>query len=108
MFRSSFLAGLAGIVVAAASAIPAQASNGKWVLVGEQTVSTTADRDVLNLGPDAGRFEALKFQVFGNRVAFGEVRVVYGHGKTEILNVQEHVNSGETTQSYDLKGEHSR
>jgi hypothetical protein len=105
MFRRSFLAGLAGIVVAAAAAFPAQAAT-QWVMVGEQTVSTHSDRDVLVLGADEGRYEALKFQVFGNRVAFGEVKVVYGNGTSEVLDVQEHVHAGEVTPEYDLKGQH--
>ena len=44
MFSKSILIGLAGIAIAVA-ALPAQAAT-QWVMVGEQTVSTRADRDV--------------------------------------------------------------
>jgi hypothetical protein len=106
MFRRSFLAGLAGIVVASAAALPAQATSTRWVMLGEQTVSTHADRDVLVLGADEGRFEALKFQVFGNRVAFAEVRVVFGNGTSQILNVREHMRPGDMSPAYDLEKQH--
>jgi hypothetical protein len=97
---------LAGILVAAATAVPAQASNTEWVTVGEQTVSTRTDQDVLVLGTDEGRYEALKFEVFGNRVAFARVKVVYGNGESEILDVKEHVRPGNITPAYDLEGRH--
>jgi hypothetical protein len=93
---------LAGMVVAAA-AMPAHAAT-EWVMLGEQPVSTSADRDVLIVGGDEGRFEALKFEVQGNRVHFGEVRVVYRHGESEVLDVKEHMRPGQTSPSYDLKG----
>lgn len=89
MFHRSFLAGLAGIVMAAAAAAPVQAAT-KWVELGEQTVSTRADRDVLVLGADEGRYEALKFQVFGNRIAIAQVKVVFGNGQSQYLDVKEH------------------
>ena len=110
MFRKSLLAGLAGIVVAATAAVPAQAHRGeftpaRWVELGEQMVSTRTDRDVMILGADEGRFEALKFQVFGNRVAIAEVKVVFGNGDSQYLDVKEHLQPGEMTPAYDLNKE---
>jgi len=104
MFRRSFLAGLAGIAITAVAVIPAQAN--QWVQLGEQTVGHNTDRDIVYIGADEGRYEALRFRVFGNRVAFAEARVVYGNGMSEVLNVKEHVQSGETTRAYDLEGRH--
>jgi hypothetical protein len=104
MLRSSILAGLAGVAIAAFATVPAQAS--QWVELGEQTVGHNADRDVVYVGGDEGRYEALRFRVLGNRVAFAEVRVLYGNGTSEVLNVKEHVQPGETTQAYDLHGQH--
>ena len=104
MFRRSFLAGLAGIVVAAAAAVPAQAS--QWVMLGQQSVGLNTDKDVYYVGADEGRYDALRFRVLGNRVAFAEARVFYGNGSSQVLNVKEHVKPGETTKAYDLKGEH--
>jgi hypothetical protein len=103
MFRKSILAGLAGIAMAIA-ALPAQAA--QWVQLGQQKVGHNADRDTLYVGSYEGRFEALRFRVLGNAVAFAEVRVIYGNGKSEVLDVKEHVQAGETTRSYDLRGRH--
>ena len=97
MFNKSLLAGLAGIVMAAAAAVPAYAS--QWVELGEQTVGRNVDKDVYYVGADEGRYEALRFRVLGNRVAFAEARVFYGNGTSEVLNVKEHVQPGETTQA---------
>ena len=103
MLRKSILAGLAGIAVAIA-ALPAQAA--QWVQLGEQKVNHSADRDTLYVGAYEGRYEALRFRVTGNEVAFAEVRVVYGNGTSEVLDVKEHVQPGETTRPYDLRGQH--
>src|SRR5262245_5699096 len=112
MFRRSFLTALTGFVVAAAAAVPARAhapvfTPTKWVELGEQTVSSRADRDVLILGADEGRYEALKFKVFGNRVAIAQVKVVFGNGQYQYLDVKEHMQPGETSQAYDLDKRHT-
>jgi hypothetical protein len=103
MFRRTFLAGLAGIAMTIA-ALPAQAA--QWVQLGQQKVGHNADRDTLYVGSYEGRYEALRFRVLGNAVAFAEVRVIYGNGSSEVLDVKEHVQSGETTRAYDLRGRH--
>ena len=86
MLRNSILAGLAGVAIAAFATVPAQAN--QWVELGEQTVGHNADRDVVYVGGDEGRYEALRFRVLGNRVAFAEVRVLYGNGTSEVLDVK--------------------
>ena len=111
MFRRSFLTALTGFVAAAAAAVPTHAHTPdftptRWVELGEQVVSTRADRDVLILGADEGRYEAITFQVFGNRVAIAQVKVVFGNGQSQYLDVREHVQPGETTPAYDLDKQH--
>ena len=104
MFRRTFLAGLAGIAMAAVATIPAHAN--EWVMLGQQSVGLNPDKDVFYVGGDEGRYEALRFRALGNRVAFAEVRVIYGNGTSEVLDVKEHVQPGETTPAYDLQGKH--
>lgn len=104
MFNKSLLAGLAGVILSAATSLPALAS--EWVQLGEQSVNRHADRDVLVVGTDEGRYEALRFRALGNGVTFAEVRVLYGNGSSEVLNIKEHVRAGETTRPYDLQGRH--
>jgi hypothetical protein len=44
--------------------------------------------------------------VIGNRVAVGDVKVYYGNGTSEHIDVREHLTPGQTTVAYDLKGVH--
>jgi hypothetical protein len=104
MLRKSILAGVAGISLAVMATAPARAD--QWVKVGEQTVGLKTDRDVYYLGADEGRYEALRFRVLGNSVAFAEARVFFGNGTNQVLNVKEHVQPGQMTPAYDLKGQH--
>src|SRR5437667_11182097 len=83
MLRRSFLAGLAGVAMAAVTTIPAHAD--QWVMLGQQSVGLNPDKDVFYVGTDEGRYEALRFRVFGNQVAFAEARVLYGKGTSEVL-----------------------
>jgi len=111
MFRRTFLAGIAGIVVAAIATIPAHAhplppQDDQWVMLGQQGVGLNPDRDVFYVGPDRGSFDALRFRVLGNQVAIAEARVFYGNGTSEVLDVKEHMQPGESSQAYDLKGQH--
>lgn len=103
MLRRTLLAGLAGIAATAALSITPAAAD-QWVLLGQQKVGKSVDKDVYPVGADKGQFSALKFRVTGNRVSVAEVRVFYGNGTTEFLPVKEHVNNGEETKAYDLKG----
>lgn len=103
MLRRTLLAGFAGLAAAAAFTITPAAAD-QWILIGQQKVGKLADKDVYPIGLDKGQFSALKFRVTGNRVAIAEVRVFYGNGTSEFLPVQEHVQNGQETKAYDLKG----
>src|SRR5262245_56732928 len=102
MLRRTFLAGLAGLSIAAFAAVPARAD--QWVLLGQVTVGLNPDKDVFHVGGEEGRFNALRFRALGNRVNVVEVRVHYGNGEIEYLNVREHMMPGQFTPAYDLKG----
>lgn len=106
MLRRTFLTALAGVagmaVTSIASTMPAHAD--QWVLLGQQHVGHNADMDVFHIGGEEGQFRALRFAVTGNRVAVAQVRVFYGNGTSEFLNVTEHVMPGTFTKAYDLAG----
>src|SRR5262245_6020258 len=103
MLRRSFLAGLAGLSIAAFAVVPAARADN-WVLLGQQTVGLNPDKDVYHVGVEEGRFNALRFRALGNRVNVAEVRVFYGDGTVEYLNVREHMMPGQFTLAYDLRG----
>jgi hypothetical protein len=44
--------------------------------------------------------------VLGNRVAIARVKVVFGNGQSQYLDVKEHIQPGETTPIYDLDKQH--
>lgn len=104
MLTKSLLSAAAGLSLLALAAAPANANT--WVNLGVQNVEFNTDRDVFVVGWDAGRFDSLRFRVMGNQVAIADVIVHYGNGSKEHLNVKEHLQPGELTQSYDLKGDH--
>ncbi len=104
MFTKSLLSGVAGLSLLALASATAQAAT--WVNLGVQSVEFSTDRDVFHIGWSAGRFESLKFKVMGNQVEIADVIVFYGNGTKEHLNVKEHLQPGEITAAYDLKGDH--
>jgi Protein of unknown function (DUF2541) len=104
MFSKALLSSVAGFSLLALASSPLQAAT--WVNLGVQSVEFSADRDVFHVGWNHGRFDRLRFRVMGNRVGIADVVVFYGNGSKEHLNVQEHLQPGEITAAYDLKGDH--
>jgi hypothetical protein len=100
MFRITLLAGATVLLSAIA---PANATT--WRLLGTQAASASADHDTFYVGRSAGRFGALKFRVLDRRIALADVKVIYGNGSSEHLDVREHLRPGDTTPAYDLKGD---
>lgn len=100
MFRIALLAGATALLSAIA---PASATT--WRLLGTQTASASADHDTFYIGRSAGRFGALKFRVLDRRIALADVKVIYGNGSSEHLDVREDLRPGDTTPAYDLKGD---
>ena len=99
-------AGFAALALSLSTLSPATANQVQFL--GEQRVGRNPDFDTFQIGPEAGRFDALQFRVLGNRVALADVKVHYLNGTSEHLNVQEHINPGTTTAAYDLRGDHRR
>lgn len=104
MLTKSLLSAAAGLALLAAASAPAAANT--WVNLGVQNVEFNSDRDVFFVGWDSGRYDSLRFKVTGNQVAIADVVVFYGNGTKEHLDVKEHLQPGELTRSYDLKGDH--
>lgn len=79
---------------------------GKWVHLGTERVGTRPDKDIVYVGRDEGRFEKLMLKVTGGDVHVGDVKVVYGNGTSEHLNVQEYLRAGQSSPAFDLRGHH--
>lgn len=107
MLRRTFLAALA--MLAAATVLPdlasAQRGQGKWELLGTQKVGFTVDRDVIRVGRREGRFRAIQLRVRGNDIHMMDLKVVYGNGQTEDIQVRSMIKARSQTRVIDLKGD---
>ena len=61
-------------------AAPAVAAHDEWVRVGSRQVDYGGDRDIIRLGPDAGRFDALKLEVAGGPLELYDLIVTFADG----------------------------
>jgi hypothetical protein len=82
-----------------------------WVLLGEQSVGFTQDRDVINVNQSEDfyrdrRFRTLHFVVDGNDIYFNAVRLVFMNGYSEEIRVDRLVPAGTDT-PLDLRGDRS-
>lgn len=75
------------------------------VLFGIQEVGSEADRDVLRLGREYGRFARLRVRALGNSVHIKEMRVIYAGGEPDVLTFDAEVAADERTPWLDLKGD---
>ena len=80
------------------------ASAAQWVKLGERKVDKQADHDVLEIGGEEGKFKAIKFEVHDADVDIHKVRIVYGNGEDEVLEVKHHIKEGHESPQIDLAG----
>lgn len=76
-----------------------------WRALGQREVNFRAERDRIELGRDAGRFNKLRFVVRGNAVEVLDVKVTFGNGQTQDVQVREKIREGGATRVIDLGGE---
>lgn len=84
-----------------------QAGRGSpgWDLLGAQRVSMVAkDVDSFRVGEKAGRFKSLRVTVRGGNVRFYGMRIVYGNGSIEDVQLSGELRDGQSSQPLDLKG----
>lgn len=76
-----------------------------WQLLGQETVDTARDRDVIRVGREEGRFNALVLRVKGGDVNLRELRVIYANGEGDLYRVRAQLPAGSETEAIDLRGE---
>jgi hypothetical protein len=77
----------------------------QWVQLGCQQVSFRGkDRDSIQVSRREGRFKAIRLAARGNDVEILDLKVVYGNGNPDDLDVRRVIRSGDRTQTLDLKG----
>jgi hypothetical protein len=71
-------------------------------------VGFLVDRDVIKVGRREGTFKAIRLEVSGNAVYMNDLRVVYGNGNLDDINVRSEIRDGGQTRTLDLKGRGER
>jgi hypothetical protein len=78
---------------------------GRWEELGCQQVGFGADRDVVRVGRQEGRFSAIRLRVDRADVFLISLRVVYERGQADDYQVNTRMRAGTETQPLDLRGE---
>jgi hypothetical protein len=89
----------AGLVSSQANAQPAQ-----WVRLGCQNVGFNVDRDVIRVAGQSGTFSAIRLRVANNAIHLLDLKVVYGNGTSDDIQVRAEIPIGGQTGALDLRG----
>ena len=80
-------------------------AQARWERLGCQKVGFLADKDVIRVGRDEGRFKSIRLQVSGNKVYMNDLKVVYSNGEPDDIPVRSEIRAGGQTRALDLRGE---
>jgi hypothetical protein len=76
----------------------------RWKLLGREKVNRFGDRDSIRVGRSEGRFRKIKLRVLGNDISFRVLKIVYGNGEVDDIQVRRKVREGSETRAIDLPG----
>ncbi len=74
-----------------------------WVKFGAQTVGFQAERDIVRVGREAGRYRRIAIRVLRNDIFMREINVVYGRGDSDIIPINAEIAANGVTQPIDMK-----
>lgn len=96
---------LVGAVLLLAAVLAAPGARAQqWVELGCKTIGFLIDRDVIAVGERNRRFESLRFSAERNDVEILQVRVYFGDGSDQVLEVRSVIRAGTATRAIDLTG----
>lgn len=81
---------------------------GEWQELGCAGVAFNRDRDVIPVGRREGRFESIRLRAFGNDIDIDRLRVIYGNGRPDDIQVRSLLREGHATRPLDLQGKGRR
>jgi hypothetical protein len=84
---------------------PGQVTAGGDVLFGVQYVGFIADRDVIKVGSEFGKFDKIRLRVLDNDIFINEMRVIYAGGEPDVLAVAANVPANTRSKWFTLKGD---
>lgn len=98
-------------VVLAALLLPAAVEAAElrnWEKLGEKTVERRAEKDEIVVTAREGRFTAIKLKVRVNGVNFKDLKVHFGDGDVQDVQVRKLIPAGGETREIDLDGNRPR
>lgn len=106
--RRSFL--VSGLIILAPSfALEAVAQRrrkrlGKWTKLGEKSVSDKVERDTIVVTRSRGDFTAIKLRVSKRAVEFRDLKIRYGNGTVQDVELRRVIPKGGESRVIDLQG----
>lgn len=79
-----------------------------WQKLAVERVGRRIDRDIIRLGPNKGRYYALRLKARRNDIRIHRVRIHYGNGNAHNLKVDRRLNAGESSDILKLRGRRGR
>ncbi|MES1243788.1 MAG: hypothetical protein ABUT39_19440 [Acidobacteriota bacterium] len=76
----------------------------RWELLGERTVTDKVDHDVLTVTAARGTFRSLKLEVRGRSVQFHSVKIHFGDGETQDVELRNVIPAGGESRTIDVEG----
>ncbi|MGE0708163.1 MAG: hypothetical protein AB7N76_00855 [Planctomycetota bacterium] len=76
----------------------------EWVHLGQRKVSFGADRDEIDVTVSEGIFKRIRLHVEDNEVELWDLKVHFGNGDTQDVQVRKHFAAGSNTREIDLEG----
>jgi hypothetical protein len=92
---------VATLVLAACASTPGDG----WVLLGERTVNDRAETDEILVGPGRGTFDALRLEVRRVPIRFYDMKVHYGNGSVQDVDLRDVISAGGHSRVIDLRGD---
>ena len=81
------------------------AKTPSWEQLGCKTVSFAVDKDTIEVGRKDGSFSSIKLKVKQAPIEFFAVRVVFGNGQRQDINIRQKVPAGSESSAIDLAGD---
>ncbi|MDJ0835025.1 MAG: hypothetical protein QNK37_00830 [Acidobacteriota bacterium] len=77
---------------------------GQWEVLGKREVKIRAERDVIQVTAKEGKFSKIKLKVRRNGVRFIDLKVHYGNGDVQDIQLRKFIPAGGETRVIDLSG----
>jgi hypothetical protein len=79
-------------------------AQNNWEVLGSRLVNDRLERDVIPVSSTRGDFKALLFRVKGASVDFRKVKVVFGNGQEQDIELRNTIQNGSSSRVIDLVG----